>query len=345
MQIAYVVAESLAEQSGVSIKVRSQVRRWEAGGHKVNMFDLSEVPASDRAGWRWLRWSNELCRRALLCEPDVVYIRFTTWVPALSRLARSYPVVLEINGDDLTELSTRRLPYRWYHRVVRRMAFHSCIGIVVPTHELAASPRVGRLARQVLVVANGIDLDTLPTSSPSVVDEPRLVFTYTSATDWPGVDLVLELAELMPETPIDIIGPVPEGALPLNVSAHGYLSGKAYDEVLSRATVGIGSLAMFRAGLNEGSTLKVRGYLAAGLPVILGYHDTDFPQGAPFLLEIPNRADGVRSSIREIRSFVAAQRPPVPRSEIAHLDSSVKEELRLDFLAHAAATRAPRLAL
>lgn len=341
MHVAYVVAESLLRQSGVSQKIESQIHAWEAAGHRVSLFDLSDVPAGERTGWGWLRLSNILMNRVLESEPDIAYIRFTTWTPAMSRLAQACPVVLEINGDDVVELSTRRLPYRLYHRAVRRLALRSSAGIIVPTHELATSPRVGGLARAVHVVPNGINLDRHPAPRTALPTTPRLVFSYTSATGWPGVDLVLELAGLLPDVPIDIVGPKPDSQLPSNVTATGYLTGDEYDAVIARATVGIASLAMFRAGLDEGSTLKVRGYLAAGLPVIIGHHDTDFPDGAPFLLEIPNRADGVRSSIDAIRSFVLAQHERVPRALISHLDSRVKEEARLGFLSRLA-TATPR---
>jgi len=45
---------------------------------------------------------------------------------------------------------------------------------------------------------------------------------------------------------------------------------------VKRADVAIGALATYRKGMKETSTLKVREYLAYGLPVILDHHDPDF---------------------------------------------------------------------
>jgi hypothetical protein len=103
--------------------------------------------------------------------------------------------------------------------------------------------------------------------------------------------------------------------------------------LLARADVAIGSLGLYRAKLQEASTLKVREYLARGIPTILGYRDTDFPEWAPFLLQIPNSADGVRRSLNEIEAFVRSSRGGrVPRDRIRHLDVAAKEAARLVFL-------------
>jgi hypothetical protein len=85
--------------------------------------------------------------------------------------------------------------------------------------------------------------------------------------------------------------------------------------------------------MTEASTLKVREYLMAGLPVILAHRDTDFPDGAPFMLELPNRPDAVGSHRDAIAAFVAAWKGRrVPRAEVAHLDLEAKEARRLRFL-------------
>ena len=89
------------------------------------------------------------------------------------------------------------------------------------------------------------------------------------------------------------------------MTVHGTLSGDAYWAVLGRADVAIGSLAMERAGLREGSPLKVREYLLAGIPTVIGYEDTDFPDWPWYLA----RHEGPEA----FRRFVARDpRPPRP---------------------------------
>ncbi len=92
--------------------------------------------------------------------------------------------------------------------------------------------------------------------------------------------------------------------------------------------------------MQETTALKVREYLARGIPTIIGHRDTDFPNPPPFLLEIPNEPTGVASSLDRIADFVArAPQLRVPREAIAHLDVGVKEVQRLAFIEQVARAR------
>jgi len=51
-------------------------------------------------------------------------------------------------------------------------------------------------------------------------------------------------------------------------------------------SVGLSCFAFERKGLTQGSTLKVREYLACGLPAALGHHDPAFPEAFPYVLEL-----------------------------------------------------------
>ncbi len=75
-----------------------------------------------------------------------------------------------------------------------------------------------------------------------------------------------------------------------------------------------GAWPSIERALRRRRTLKVREYLAAGLPVVIGYQDTDFLDGAPFILQVPNEPDGIRvldggdPHLRRRRGAVAACR-------------------------------------
>jgi hypothetical protein len=120
--------------------------------------------------------------------------------------------------------------------------------------------------------------------------------------------------------------------MPSNVVRHGVLPRKKYEAIVAAADVGIGPLAMHRKNLSEASSLKVREYLAYGIPTIIGCRDADFPNGAEFLLQLPNTEDNVDSNLALIAEFVERSRGlRISRGRVSHLDSQVKEAKRVDF--------------
>ena len=64
---------------------------------------------------------------------------------------------------------------------------------------------------------------------------------------------------------------------------YGVMSPDDYRLILEKCDYGIGSLAMDRQNLTEGSTLKVREMLALGLPVYSGHSDVALPSDAPWV--------------------------------------------------------------
>lgn len=64
-------------------------------------------------------------------------------------------------------------------------------------------------------------------------------------------------------------------------TTHGSLPLEQYRETIMPCDVGIGSLALDRNGLVQGSTLKVRELLAMGIPVYSGHSDTSIPINHP----------------------------------------------------------------
>lgn len=327
MRIVFVSPDSSSVESGVTKKIRGQVRAWRDEGHEVV---LVEPGNRSMRGMRLVPTLSAMLRQAASLGPDVVYVRHTTWVPRLSRVARRHTLVLELNGDDVRELRVRRVPFRLYHRLVRRLALRAAALVIVPSKELERRRYIGAVARRTAVVSNGIDLAAVRELPAPHNDRLRVGFTFTSPGDWTGLDQVLELAADLPELAFDVIGPATGLRGPDNVTFHGYLDGDLYEGVVAGLDAGLGSLALHRAGLSEASTLKVRGYLAHGIPAIIGHHDTDFPDPVPFVLEIPNADGAARRAAEEIRSFVlrhAGRR--VPRKAIQHLDARSKERARL----------------
>lgn len=71
----------------------------------------------------------------------------------------------------------------------------------------------------------------------------------------------------------------PEGSV---FRVHGYLSEKDYRHILDGCDVGIGSLALSRQGMSEGSTLKMCELLGMGIPVYSAEPDVVLPVDFPY---------------------------------------------------------------
>lgn len=364
MRIAY-VAVGVNLELGVGRKLLQQMHVWEEEGHQGRLFLQGHEPLEGtlrpperphvevvvdrpvRGGFvgvldvvRRASLLRRLVRRVRSWKPDVVYLRFGMSHPSLYALARQVPTVAEINSDDLAEFAIRLPRHRIvYHTLTRGALLRSVRGMAFVTGELEQLESFRRYGKPSFVAGNGLDLaevEPLPPSRQRGSAAPTLFFLGSAGLPWHGVEKIVELAKRMPDWTFDMVGYRPsdfDGRLPGNVNCHGPQPVAEYRRIAARADVALGTLALHRKNMEEASPLKVREYLAMGLPTIIGYRDTDFPHGTDFLLRLPNREDNVMSNLPEIRAFVermAGRR--VAREEIAHLDVRRKERERLVFL-------------
>lgn len=361
MRIAYLgQMADIATENGISKKIRTQALHWSNAGHAVRYFSLVptnaawsglaplevELQTRGRFGWRILQ-SLRLAHRVRAWRPDVIYFRYAYHSAGFPGLFREIPTVAEINSDDLAEypltLSAAKLAY---HRLTRRRVLGAVSAFVPVTHELAA--RFAEFGHPAEVIANGIDLEAfVPTPPTDATNPPRLIFVGSAGTPWHGLERVAELVEICPGFTIDIIGctaadcPRPTAtALPAALRFHGPLTRTQYEPLIRTATAAIGTMALFRKRMDEACPLKVREYLALGLPVIAAYADTDIAESADYFLRLPNNATSLAAERTRILAFIDHWRGRrVPRSAVAHLDTGVKERQRLAFLARLAQKR------
>ena len=359
MRIAYIgQMADVATENGISKKIAMQTAEWRGAGHAVRYFSLAptdaawpglaplemELVARGTSRSRMAR-SRRLADRVRAWGPDVIYFRYAYHSPGLPALFRAVPAVAEINSDDLREYPLTLDPVRvWYHRLTRRRVLRPIAGFVAVTHELGQ--RFKEWERPTVVIGNGISLRQfapLPTPPTAAM---RLVFLGTAGSPWHGLERLGELAAVLPEVQFDIVGldaaawqrQVPGLTAPANTRLHGHLSRADYEPLLAGATAAVGSLALYKNGMDEACPLKVREYLGLGLPVLAAYRDTDVPENADYFLRLPNDAASLSPLAPRIRAWLASwQVRRVPRNAIAHLDYAVKEKQRLDFLAGFAA--------
>lgn len=350
MRVAYLLTWQHGPTSGVFAKVADQVTAWERQGVEVGIFvgtspqfadDWGAVPqvaaiVSFSGAIESFRAQSSLLERVRQWRPDITYVRSSPRQASAARQLHRLPHVIEIQSDDLAEARMASLPRRALTLSTRRACLRGASGMVFVSRELAASPSYAFTTSNRVVIGNGIDLDRAGTLAAAPLDEPvRLVFMGHRGAPWHGVDEVYALAVARPEWGIDIIGPTAVDGVqaPANVIHHGELRPADYLPILARATVGLGTLALFTKGMHEASPLKSREYLARGLPVIGAYEDTDIPAGSPVYLRLPNERGAIVDHLGDVEAFIASWRGRrVQHSEIDYLDTSVKEAQRLEFL-------------
>lgn len=359
LRIAYLAHGVGGKDTGVRAKILTQVSTWVQLDREIDVGIFVRCEAANERDWigqphvvavrssrlgilgRFAareRLSGTLSR----WKPDVVYLRQSTPSPSVIALMSRIPTVVEINTLDLAELRLQA-PVRYlYWRVTRDSMLRRAAGLVAVSGEIARHPTVTRLGVPVTVVPNSIDLESHPLLGPTGNERPRLVFLGTSGLPWHGVDKIARLGSYFPSWTFDLVGPAASDApaLPPNVILHGSLDHRAILPIVASADIAIGPLALHRNGMDEASPLKVGDYLAYGLPTIIAYKDSRFPQGAPFLLELPNTEDNVDTSTGEIRDFVERWRSRrVPRKAISSIDARTVEGQRLRLIIAQAARR------
>jgi len=362
VRIAYVTLHwPRTQKSGVGKKIAGQLRAWAERGHDVQLFmhlPASAVSAELIPGKLFafrapegggglgveverIRAAARLVQAAEDYRPDIIYLRYGIYVFPVHRLTSIAPTVEEINTNDLTQHDALGRVTSAYNRRTRGLLLRRVAGLVAVSHELAGDEAFVRYGKPTLVLANGIDLESVVPLPAPANQEPRLAFIGSPGNVWHGVDKLVDLARAHPDLAVEIIGydSLPEFApLPGNLKLNGFLDASQYRRVLAGCDVAVSSLALHRVGLDEASPLKSRECLALGLPLVSAYRDTDLDGlDCDALLRIPNQEDNIQKHGDRIRDFAYRMRGRrVERSLILPIDEHQKEARRLEFLSQIA---------
>lgn len=358
MKIAYILDWNIRSNAGVLNKIAAKIRFWEKDGHEVLLCiisygtqeeylpkDLAHIKVFERPelGYLVVDKAKAYIGRTLAYRdvyrylkqygPDVVYLRQPgMWYPSVDRLCSGFKTVLEANTLDLKEI---RHYYKGLYKSIyvfgRKHILDRVSGIVAVTNEIAESFRPASIP--IASISNSIDVSSIAQVVYKKQDRPQILFVGTPGQPWHGTDMILTMAALLPMFTFHIVGPEISTDKPDNVIAHGYMNSAQLKELYTIIDIGIGSLALFRQDMEEACPLKVREYLSMGLPVILGYIDSDV-HDKPFALYIGNYEKSVSDNIEKIKSFVYQWNGKRLKKEDVFdlIDVSVKEKQRLSFL-------------
>ena len=173
-------------------------------------------------------------------------------------------------------------------KITGKFSLQRSIFIAGVTQEIAIYENLRSNAHKgTLSFPNGIEVnsvDLVPDERDN--DSANILFMCSYFSEWHGLDLLLdEIEKADTNLPyfIHLIGQLTteqnQRISKINskkIIVHNSLNHRDYFKVAAKCDVGLGSLAMFRNNLHEGSTLKVREMLAMGIPVYSGHIDSAF---------------------------------------------------------------------
>lgn len=317
-----------------------------------------------------------------LTKDDIVLFRYPVASAGLAELARNFgqQIILEHNTIEgvevlmLQKIHLSRQPFSlsprflWYMfqtmvlkrtdevRYGRELLSHVLGGICVSV-EIEQYERSRYRRYNTTVVANGgqIPSKTLGVSEP-FQQTLRVCMIIGSAAVWHGYDRMFEGLKQFDASDvkicIDIIGMVePNQEHTQKIGEHtvNWLGVMKREEIalhLEKCHLAAGTLALFRKKMKEASPLKVRECLMLGMPMLLGYDDTDVSRDErfkPYTLQISNT--GAPIDWHEVVAFYRKlSENPHHRQEIAQLAADVlsmhkKAERYLSFIRERAASR------
>lgn len=350
--LAYILDWKFSPATGVGKKVIDQIQAWSNHGLQVDLVvatheDHVKSWAEQELSIKVYGYSGILTRRK--ARNDALkyaknnnrtkgfYIRFGIFgLPLIFSFLKN-KVIIELNFKGFEEYKRRSFFLYIYLRLSRKFIFNNCSGACAVTYEIFDEFRCVTKSRvNSGVFPNSINLEKIKTLPLNQSGEVNLIFIGSPGQIWHGIDRVIQLAEVFEEYTFHVIGPSKLKGIHdhENIVFTGELYGAELAKYLATMDLGISSLAMERNNLTEGSPLKTREYLAAGLPVIAGYKDTAIDANSNYYLDLSNSIWPLTNeTVEKVEKFVTTWKGKrVPRNLLDSVDSDVVEKSRAKFI-------------
>lgn len=270
---------------------------------------------------------------------DVILQRHMTFDPFILAFGWLIPCRVTVHhGKAIEELPLIKPGWRGRlaAAVERRMGWintRQVLGLLGVTADIAAYEAAAHHAECPQgVYPNGILVDEVPVLIDRRGAGIEVGFVCGKFTAWHGLDRLMEAVEAERELAAEVglkvhlIGQLDDEQR-VAVDAinrhgvvfvvHGRLSEASYFQILETCDLGLGSLALDRQNMREGSTLKVREYLAVGLPVYSGQPDTALPEGFAYYR---HGAAEVRAILDFARTMKAETREAVRTASRSYIE-------------------------
>jgi glycosyltransferase involved in cell wall biosynthesis len=227
-------------------------------------------------------------------KPHVIYMRdYFFLFNFYSEISKIAPLFVEVETNVFGELKTKNYIKYLLEVLLKRRYFKSIKGMVCITNEILSIEREYN-NKPALVLGNGIENNQIKSVSRADNDEYiNILFIATPNQSWQGVERLIESYENAvnkDKFKIHIVGY--ESMKDLKdekVIFYGYIKDKdELEKIYSAADIGIGTLCLYKKHMKEAAPLKVRSYLAKGIPAVIGYEDTDLGEELPFVYKVKN---------------------------------------------------------
>ena len=253
---------------------------------------------------------------------DVVYFRFSPLnrpgCKMMETAAQRSTLVVEVPSVPPYTSKAKNALRAVYHKRSKKLwetnAHYATLmtGCGEPTQSLWGVP--------FLNIDNGIDVSLIPPKKESRSADGKLhLLAVASMCQWHGYErLINGLAQWNSEEAkqyvIDFVGSDGDGSLAEwkkltiekglseQVIFHGRLTGDALTEMYDQAVLGVSTLALYKLGYSAGSVLKLREYMARGIPFIYAHDDPHMSPDMKWCFKIPNDASPV--PMPELHRFV-----------------------------------------
>ena len=312
-----------------------------------------DIRTSDQRGpFAWLRFRVRFFSwlRQVEKQYDIVLLRYTPRdvVQLMYLLSRRRPPVYLVHHTlEVPEIRSTRSRLRSLASLIERLIgplnLALAQGSICVTNEIRIYEEQRSIRpRPTFVYPNGYS-GNASLSADFRTETPELLFVASDFETWQGLDLLLQSAEdTESHFLLHVVGRVSSADLRAfdedrRFVFHGLLNSQEIGNLASRSWVGISSMALHRKGMSEACPLKVREYLAMGLPVV-GSHRDIFPPDFPFFQTADPAIETIisiaRNLLRYPRTVVAESAMPYTNKSLLLLRLS-QEITALQATSHA----------
>jgi len=241
------------------------------------------------------------------CKCDVIYFRYDHFIPIL--FSRK-PYIIEHNTMEMEEFKTKNnKTIIFKEMILGRLLRKRAAGIIGVTPEIIEyEKKKYNLDLPSFNYSNTFDASDLKLKKEGLNGNKIIIFVGLIGV-WHGLDRMIKAFQSDDlkdfklvivgdgEAKDDLIKLAKSSNLEKNVLFLGPMYGEELEKIMYEADLAVGSLAIHRKGLTQASPLKVRHYLAMGIPTINAFDDPDLPKSLPFILNLPANDDPVDARI------------------------------------------------